>query len=186
MEFDYNWIKPNCIKHTHFPLSVHPSLQMLNCFPICLTVSSSPLWGGNYLYGQCQLIIDLVITRFPLRLRQLIYKANAKGEVLLVSYPWLIANLTLLDSPLYSANSFSTQQTLKHKYHLSPRRMELTEQLKLWWQAVETFSLLTTQSNKTPIASCCNKPFLCFEVSVVFWNMTTCILASKTLLYSTF
>lgn len=48
---------------------------------VSLSVRAFAFWGGNYLYGQCQLIIDLVITCFPLRQGRLIYKANAKGEV---------------------------------------------------------------------------------------------------------
>lgn len=55
------------------------SLQLTATTTVSLYASA--IWGGNYVYGQCQLIIDLVITCFPLRQGQLIYKANAKGEV---------------------------------------------------------------------------------------------------------
>lgn len=58
-----------------------PGSSSLSFLSVPLAVRPSAFLGGNYLYGQCQLIIDLVITRFPLRLGQLIYKANAKGEV---------------------------------------------------------------------------------------------------------
>lgn len=56
-------------------------LQAANdTFSFDLTVKACASWGGNYLYGQCQLIIDLVITCFPLRTGRLIYKANTNGE----------------------------------------------------------------------------------------------------------
>lgn len=68
------------------PVSSVPPLLLLTANSIVSPFASlygplSAFCGGNYLYGQCQLIIDLVITRFPLRLGQLIYKASAKGEV---------------------------------------------------------------------------------------------------------
>ncbi len=56
----------------------------------------------------------------------------------------------------------------------------------MWWQTVETISLLTSQGNKIPIATCCNKPFLCFQAVDVFWNMMPCFVASTHLVDGTF
>lgn len=64
-----------------FSPSFPPGSSSLSFLSVPLAVRASAFLRGNYLYGQCQLIIDLVITCFPLRVGQLIYKANAKGEV---------------------------------------------------------------------------------------------------------
>lgn len=98
------------------------------CALLLAALLSSAVREDNNWYGQCQLIIDLVIIRFPSRPeRQLIQKAGAS-----VRYPWLMADSTVLDRPLFSANCFSTQQTLKDKYLLSPGRAQNVKLFDGW------------------------------------------------------
>lgn len=69
-----------------------------------------------------------------------------------------MAHLTLRDSPLFSANCFLTQQTLK-QFPIAGRRAR-QDKLKMWWQTVEVVLMLTTQKNKIPIAASGDQPFL--------------------------
>lgn len=71
-----------------------------------------------------------------------------------------MADLTPLDLP-----SFLLPTAFQHNKHSNTSiifrlgRIVHAETRRMWWQTVETISLLTTESNKTPTTACCNKPF---------------------------
>lgn len=122
--------------NSHVALRVFNQIRkpLLHQFPVFtqlffMSLFSSAFREDSNWYGQCQLIIDLVIICFPLRPRQLIHSL-VRASV--ICYLWLtqLCWIDLFTPPA----AFSTQQTFKDKYLLSPGRAERSSECEIiWW-----------------------------------------------------